>query len=353
MNVGSGTEKKKDEVQSPEDVGTSSCIPPQVSAFHWKEVTSSRALHLSQPYRPGKLNIRTVARSHPIRQGPSRRCKQGNWAGSAQPLASYRTAMKQTFCYYDPDDTWRPHGILNHVPHGSMGPVLAASLFWKFVACVAQFPLPSKKATYGGEGSNLFYTLRLDDLVDRRVFGRILSREDAKASRIRDIMSPSARHTVEIHHDRAWRMPRSFWKAGRWHYRYFPHIGLPTPGIDGLLFESERPRRTRCGLGMGTMTGGIGRPGGRAFDDHVCKDAVEKVAVLFKLNISHVIPIHVWLGTITRRKEPHNEVICQLSAYRVLIPVSETVHNGSNQADHKAVLLICVGRKICKGPGCA
>ena len=38
------------------------------------------------------------------------------------------------------------------------GPVPAASLFWKFVA---QFPLASKKANYIGEGSNLFYTVRV------------------------------------------------------------------------------------------------------------------------------------------------------------------------------------------------
>ncbi|KAH9970081.1 hypothetical protein BGW80DRAFT_614774 [Lactifluus volemus] len=177
-----------------------------------------------------------------------------------------------------------------HVPRGS-------SLALPEVRCVSQFPLASKTATYGGEGSNLFYTLRLDDLADLhgRVFGRILSCESAKAS-------PSyPRYYVatpmEIHHDCAWWIPHSSWKAGKWHYRNCPHIGFIHPrafaisaahsfnaddeasffislGINGLPCKSERPRRTRCGLGVGTTTGEIGGPGRRGYRDHVCKDAV-------------------------------------------------------------------------------
>ncbi|KAH9959910.1 hypothetical protein BGW80DRAFT_1232514 [Lactifluus volemus] len=77
------------------------------------------------------------------------------------------------------------------------GPVLASSLFWKFIV---QFPIACKKANYVGEGSNLFYTLRLDDLVDlyRRVFGRILSRDDAKAS-------PYSRYYVAVSTPLTWK----------------------------------------------------------------------------------------------------------------------------------------------------
>ncbi|KAH9979193.1 hypothetical protein BJV74DRAFT_888117 [Russula compacta] len=63
----------------------------------------------------------------------------------------------------------------------STGPVPAASLFFKFAT---QLALEFKKAIYVGEGSNVFYMVRLDDLVKlyRLVFERILSGEDTKAS---------------------------------------------------------------------------------------------------------------------------------------------------------------------------
>ncbi|KAH9970093.1 hypothetical protein BGW80DRAFT_1461534 [Lactifluus volemus] len=93
--------------------------------------------------------------------------------------------------------------ILYHVPRGMRGPVHGtgpSSLSPLEVRCAA----PSR-VNYVGEGSNLLYTLRLDDLVDlyRRVFGRILSREDATP--------------MEGRHDRGWRLPRSSWKAERRH----------------------------------------------------------------------------------------------------------------------------------------
>jgi len=63
----------------------------------------------------------------------------------------------------------------------SRGPVPSNSLFFKFMS---QFALAFKKPVYIGEGENHFYAVILDDLVDiyRRVFARILSRADAKAS---------------------------------------------------------------------------------------------------------------------------------------------------------------------------
>ncbi|KAI0271296.1 hypothetical protein BC834DRAFT_818687 [Gloeopeniophorella convolvens] len=61
------------------------------------------------------------------------------------------------------------------------GPVHAGSFFIKFMA---QFVLAFKKGIYVGEGSNLFYTVRLDDIVDLylRIFARVLSHADTKAS---------------------------------------------------------------------------------------------------------------------------------------------------------------------------
>jgi len=63
----------------------------------------------------------------------------------------------------------------------SRGPVRANSFFFKFMA---QLALAFKKTFYVGEGENVFYTVRLDDLADlyKRVFAHILSREGAKAS---------------------------------------------------------------------------------------------------------------------------------------------------------------------------
>jgi len=57
----------------------------------------------------------------------------------------------------------------------------ASSFFFSFTS---QFLIAFKKAVYVGAGENVFHTVRLDDLVDlyRRVFGRILSRADSKAS---------------------------------------------------------------------------------------------------------------------------------------------------------------------------
>lgn len=82
----------------------------------------------------------------------------------------------------------------------SSGPVPTASLFFRFITELA---LDYKKAVYIGEGTNVFYAVRihaskalrlahravllqvrLDDLIDlyRRVFARILSREFANKS---------------------------------------------------------------------------------------------------------------------------------------------------------------------------
>ncbi|KAH9959920.1 hypothetical protein BGW80DRAFT_1564456 [Lactifluus volemus] len=90
----------------------------------------------------------------------------------------------------------RPHGILYHVPRGST----RSSLALPEVRCVSQFPLASEKATYGGEGCNLLYTLRLDDLADLygRFFGRILSYEGAKAS-------PYSRYYVAVSTPHTWK----------------------------------------------------------------------------------------------------------------------------------------------------
>jgi len=63
----------------------------------------------------------------------------------------------------------------------SRGPVPAGSFFFKFMA---QLALAFKKTFYVGEGENIFYTVRLDDLVDlyKRVFAHILGRTGATAS---------------------------------------------------------------------------------------------------------------------------------------------------------------------------
>jgi len=77
------------------------------------------------------------------------------------------------------------------------GPVPAGSVFFKFMT---QFALALKKAIYVGEGENVFYMVRLDDLVDlyRRVFARILSRADAKAS-------PYSRYYVAVSTPHSWK----------------------------------------------------------------------------------------------------------------------------------------------------
>ncbi|KAH9041085.1 NAD-binding protein [Lactarius pseudohatsudake] len=77
------------------------------------------------------------------------------------------------------------------------GPVPSASVFFHFMT---QLALGFKKAIYVGEGSNIFYTVRLDDTVDlyRRVFARILDRADAKAS-------PYARYYIAVSTPLSWK----------------------------------------------------------------------------------------------------------------------------------------------------
>jgi nucleoside-diphosphate-sugar epimerase len=77
------------------------------------------------------------------------------------------------------------------------GPVPSASFFFHFMS---QLALGFKKAIYVGEGSNVFYTVLLADLVDlyKRVFARIISREDAKAS-------PYARYYLAISTPMSWK----------------------------------------------------------------------------------------------------------------------------------------------------
>ncbi|KAH8980018.1 NAD-binding protein [Lactarius akahatsu] len=79
----------------------------------------------------------------------------------------------------------------------STGPVPSASFFFHFMT---QLALGFKKAIYVGEGSNIFYTVRLDDLVDLygRVFARILDRVDAKAS-------PYARYYITVSTPLSWK----------------------------------------------------------------------------------------------------------------------------------------------------
>ncbi|KAH9959926.1 hypothetical protein BGW80DRAFT_1256359 [Lactifluus volemus] len=79
-----------------------------------------------------------------------------------------------------------------------MGPVLAASLFWKFVALRSSLSRPRRPPTV--VKANLFYTLRLDDLVYLygRVFGRKLSCEGAKAS-------PYSRYYVAVNTPHLWK----------------------------------------------------------------------------------------------------------------------------------------------------
>ncbi|KAF8261164.1 hypothetical protein EI94DRAFT_824157 [Lactarius quietus] len=67
-------------------------------------------------------------------------------------------------------------------PGAIVGPsVTTASLFFRFVTELA---LDHKRAIYIGEGTNVFYAVYLDDLMDlyRRVFERILIRDLAKES---------------------------------------------------------------------------------------------------------------------------------------------------------------------------
>lgn len=63
----------------------------------------------------------------------------------------------------------------------SSGPIPTVSLFCRFITKLA---LDHDQAVYVGEGSNVFYAVCLDDLIDlyRLVFARILSREFAKGS---------------------------------------------------------------------------------------------------------------------------------------------------------------------------
>ncbi|KAH9994391.1 hypothetical protein BJV77DRAFT_943656 [Russula vinacea] len=79
----------------------------------------------------------------------------------------------------------------------STGPAPAYSFFLKFMV---QFMLAFKKAIYVGEGENVFYTVRLDDLVDlyKRVFAHILSRADAKAS-------PYSRYYIAVSTPHPWK----------------------------------------------------------------------------------------------------------------------------------------------------
>ncbi|KAI9436010.1 NAD-binding protein [Lactarius indigo] len=80
----------------------------------------------------------------------------------------------------------------------STGPVPTASTFFHFMT---QLALGFKKAIYVGEGSNIFYAVRLDDLVDlyRRVFARIIGRDDAKAS-------PYARYYIAVSTPLSWKV---------------------------------------------------------------------------------------------------------------------------------------------------
>jgi len=77
------------------------------------------------------------------------------------------------------------------------GPVPSPSIFFDFIMQIA---FGFKKAVYVGEGSNLFYMVLLEDLVDlyRRVFARILSREDAKAG-------PYARYYIAVSTPMTWK----------------------------------------------------------------------------------------------------------------------------------------------------
>lgn len=79
----------------------------------------------------------------------------------------------------------------------STGPVPAASVFFKFLAEIA---LGYKKAVYVGEGSNVFYMVRLDDLVSfyRLLFARILSGKDANAS-------PYSRYYIAVSNPVPWK----------------------------------------------------------------------------------------------------------------------------------------------------
>ncbi|KAH9055692.1 hypothetical protein EDB87DRAFT_1834003 [Lactarius vividus] len=78
-----------------------------------------------------------------------------------------------------------------------VGPVTTSSLFFRYLTGLA---LKQKKSVYIGEGSNIFYGVNLDDLVDLyvRVFTRILSREDAKAS-------PYARYYIAANTPLVWK----------------------------------------------------------------------------------------------------------------------------------------------------
>ncbi|KAH9997990.1 hypothetical protein BJV77DRAFT_982663 [Russula vinacea] len=63
----------------------------------------------------------------------------------------------------------------------STGPVPAVSIFYRFIVDIT---LSFKKVIYVGEGANVFYMVRLDDLVRffRVLFAQILSGKDANAS---------------------------------------------------------------------------------------------------------------------------------------------------------------------------
>jgi len=77
------------------------------------------------------------------------------------------------------------------------GPVPASTVFFFFNL---QLILALKKPVYVGEGENLFYAVLLDDLVDlyRRIFARILSREDAQAS-------PYSRYYIGVSNPISWK----------------------------------------------------------------------------------------------------------------------------------------------------
>jgi len=86
------------------------------------------------------------------------------------------------------------------------GPVPAVSTFFQFITKLA---LDHKKAFYIGEGSNVFYTVYLEDLIDlyRRVFKLILSHELAKES-------PYTRYYLGTSTPLAWKeIATSFGKA--------------------------------------------------------------------------------------------------------------------------------------------
>jgi hypothetical protein len=192
--------------------------------------------------------------------------------------------------------------------------------------------LAPKKVNYVGEGFNLtvriissalhflpypdscyapvLSKLRLDDLFDlyRRVFGRILSREDAKAS-------PYSRYYVTINTAHPWKhiladpsLILESWKTALQkvspyqlsHPRMFAisvaHSFSADDDVSFLSFlrasmifgASQNIRGERAAVGIGTTTGGIGRLGRRWHCHHICKDAVDTFSA--KLVSDQVLP---------------------------------------------------------------